>query len=241
MFIFEGITIHIPPAQILMFQSIMAQSNTELRELSISFFFSNNLPAALLCLDHYFTGPLRMHNLSVHELAEELRLFQLYTQLLFQLISHSTPAESVHISKLFGFQKLSENQILLPHETYLHAQRASRATPDSMDQDITLFNMEFHQFFRATVIERLRTQVVRENEVCRTCPAFTPCLIFAISGVCNRPVCPQAHVPGSSVNNSFYNARARVHLQQILILRTLHMLQYGLDIMGHRRYVTYYL
>ncbi|KAE9400953.1 P-loop containing nucleoside triphosphate hydrolase protein [Gymnopus androsaceus JB14] len=52
--------------EIKMFQAILSKARPVLCELGQTFFNANNLPAALLCLDHYYTSPLPFNNLTVY-------------------------------------------------------------------------------------------------------------------------------------------------------------------------------
>ncbi|KAF9064527.1 hypothetical protein BDP27DRAFT_1425729 [Rhodocollybia butyracea] len=182
--------------EIAMFRAIMDKNQQTLRELGCVFLSTNNLSAALLCLDHYFTC-MPFGNLTVYQMTEELNLFRTYSQHLLDVSLHPKPADQAEFSKLFGFQKLSDSHVLLSAESYLHRTR----TTASPNQNAQLSMLEFSIYFRACVSELLRD----------------------LFNFCHREAsCHDSHVPAKSLTVSFYNARLRVHLIQMQIVRLLH-------------------
>ncbi|KAF9067282.1 hypothetical protein BDP27DRAFT_1328979 [Rhodocollybia butyracea] len=206
--------------EIAMFQAIMNNRQQTLRELG-STFLGTNVPAALLCLDRYFTSPLSFGNLTVSQMAEELNLFRLYSQHLWKMCIHPRPADWPELSKLFGFRKLSDSHVLLSTGSYLHA----TYTGTFRDQDSQISMTEFMTHFRARVSGRLRNRVFAQNAFCGGfgCNTFTPCLSFAAFSRCHREAsCHDAHLSATLLTDSFYNIRLRIHMQQIQIVRILH-------------------
>lgn len=197
----------------------MTKASPVLRKLGQTFFEANNIPAALLCFDHYYTSPLTFQDLDVYQMADELNTFRLYIQLLLHVHGHPNPVEMAEFSKLFGFQKLSENHVLLSNGSYLH--RAYRSVYSS--EDIQLYTLEFLAHFRTCIANRLRGRVSEQNNICKTSRTFTPCLTYAVLEFCHRDAsCRDAHIRMASFTSPFYNTRIRIHLQQILIVSDLH-------------------
>ncbi|KAJ3997585.1 hypothetical protein F5050DRAFT_1750599 [Lentinula boryana] len=205
--------------ELAMFQAIVNKDQTALRKLGSIFLKAKSLPAAVLCLDHYYTPPLPFDNLTVHQMADELDLFRQYSQILLDLLTNSRPAEQLGLCKVFGIQKLSDSHVCLPNGSYLRRNYPS----DSPSQDLQLNMQDFMRYFRLCISNRLRDRVFEQNNICRVCKTFTPCLTYAVFGRCHREVlCHEAHLSTASLTDSFYNTRLRIHLQQILIVRILH-------------------
>ncbi|KAJ3908266.1 hypothetical protein F5879DRAFT_367138 [Lentinula edodes] len=205
--------------ELTMFQAIVDKDQNTLQRLGSAFIKMNSLPSALLCLDHYYTPPLPFKNLTVYQMADELDLFHRYSQLLLDLFTNPKPVDQLGLCKLFGFQKLSDSHILLSSGSYLYRNYPN----DSLGQDLQLDMIDFMRHFRACISQRLRERVYEQNSICRGCNTFTPCLAYAVFEYCHRGVsCHDAHLPIASFTDSFYNARLRIHLRQVVIVRILH-------------------
>ncbi|KAJ3739795.1 hypothetical protein DFH05DRAFT_1546449 [Lentinula detonsa] len=219
--------------ELTMFQAIVNKDRAALRELGQIFFIANSLPAALLCLDHYYAPPLSFNNLTVYQMTQELDLFRKYSQLLLHILADPMPTDHLDLRKLFGFRKLSESHILLLAGNYLHKTHPS-ASPG---QDLQLYMIDFVRHFQIEVSNRLRERVCEQNIICRQCNTFKPCVTYAVFQYCHwHDRCRDAHIPKVSFTPSFYNARVRIHLQQILIVESLHRIHsYNPDFMKMQR------
>lgn len=211
-----------------MFRAIISGKQFDLCALGEQFLHANNRPAAVLCLDHHFAQPLRIQTMDIYTLVETLRVFLDYVRLLYDLAFIYDPCTTTSIGKLFGFQSRGENDFVIAKGTFLHWELESlQPSPPSIqvsDDNTTISGWDFSHVFRQALADRLRHRVMQENELCHKVYALNPCLTFVIYGSCNRIDCPQEHarIPPSA---EIYNARVQAHLQQILILETLHRSQ----------------
>lgn len=224
-----------------MFLTITSGKRSKLAALGEAFFHANNAAAAVLCLDHHFADFPPIKIMTVYELGNTLHLFSMYTRLLYDLAFHTEPV-SAHdsVRLLFGFQRLSEDQFFVPAQTFLfgHAQRFTQQIPLNADLGLSLTGWELHQLFHKALCHHLQRRVSEENETCRKATAFSPCLTFAAFGFCNRVECPQEHTPPSALTIKWYNARIRIHYQQILIFQTVHSIEGPMELNRQRRCVS---
>ena len=187
-----------------------------LREAGVAFLAARNLPAALLCLDHYFDSSpyFRNWDLTPEELAPELELFHVFIERLTSTLA-DVPLEESGLHKLFGYRKSSDNQFhLLPqsplYDRYLQLHGAERV------REATL--MELHGCTKDVVSARLEVLIDHIIEDCKNIKAFSLCLSFSEVGYCNRTSCPKAHVHSSQLDGKYYTLRVRIHLQVVLLL-----------------------
>ncbi len=208
--------------QLFMFTAIVQDQTSRLRDLALEFHKMGRSSAALLCLDQYFSRALRIQNLVLVDAVEELSLFHIYVNLLSAAAYRMDPCEGVMTAALFGFQRIAENEFLIPQNTWLHtATLELRLRSATSDLDFTLSVPELRGIFQRVLRDRLKQRTDAENNECARSKAFLPCLVFAVSGFCRRPDCPEAHVSPSVIDADYYNMRVRLHLQQILILQSL--------------------
>ncbi|KAJ3777202.1 hypothetical protein FB446DRAFT_718464 [Lentinula raphanica] len=219
--------------ELAMFQAIVNKDRVALRQLGNAFLKTRNSPAALLSLDHYYVPPLPFDSLTVDDMADELDLFRQYAQLLLNLKNDSNPADQPGLRRLFAFEKLSDSQVILGNGSFLQ-----RNHPNVIvSEDLQVNMMDFVPYFRQRISNRLRERVFKQNEICKGCKTFTPCLSYAVFQFCHREAsCTEAHVAPAILKESFYNARLRIHLQQILVVRILHnVYPYSSDAMVSQR------
>ncbi|KAG7450801.1 uncharacterized protein BT62DRAFT_928080 [Guyanagaster necrorhizus] len=209
-------------AELFMFTAIIQGDVSRLRELALEFHKMGHGSAALLCLDEYFSRAFQIQNMVLIDAVEELSLFHIYVNLLSTAAYRMDPCEDVMTATLFGFQRISENEFLVPQNTWLHtATLELQLRSATSDPDFTLSVPELRGIFQRVLRGRLKQRTDAENSECGRCKAFFPCLMFAVSGFCRRPDCPEAHVSPSVIDADYYNMRIRLHLQQILILQSL--------------------
>ncbi|KAJ3758111.1 hypothetical protein EV360DRAFT_83381 [Lentinula raphanica] len=219
--------------ELAMFQAIVNKDRVALRQLGNAFLKTRNSPAALLSLDHYYVPPLPFDSLTVDDMADELDLFRQYAQLLLNLKNDSNPADQPGLRRLFAFEKLSDSQVILGNGSFLQRNHPNVIVSEDLQVDM----MDFVPYFRQRISKRLRERVSKQNEICKGCKTFTPCLSYAVFQFCHREAsCTEAHVAPAILKESFYNTRLRIHLQQILIVRILHnVYPYSSDAMGFQR------
>ncbi|KAK0506408.1 hypothetical protein EDD18DRAFT_1455735 [Armillaria luteobubalina] len=209
-------------AELFMFTAIVQDQISRLRELALEFHEMGRNSAALLCLDQYFSRALRIQNMVLVDAVEELSLFHIYVNLLSAAAYRMDPCEDTVTAALFGFQRIAENEFLIPQNTWLHtATLELRLRSETNGSDFTLSVPELRGIFHRVLRDRLKQRTDAENNECARSEAFLPCLVFAVSGFCRRPDCPEAHVSSSVIDADYYNMRVRLHLQQILILQSL--------------------
>ncbi|KAK0478174.1 hypothetical protein IW261DRAFT_1482258 [Armillaria novae-zelandiae] len=209
-------------AELFMFTAIVQDQTSRLRELALEFHEMGRSSAALLCLDQYFSRALPIQNMVLVDAVEELNLFHIYVNLLSAAAYRMDPCEDAMTGALFGFQRIAENEFLIPQNTWLHtATLKLRLRSTTSDLDFTLSVPELRGIFQRVLRDRLKQRTDDENNECTRSEAFLPCLVFVVSGYCRRSNCPEAHVPSSAINAGYYNMRVRLHLQQILILQSL--------------------
>ncbi|PBK77543.1 hypothetical protein ARMSODRAFT_949477 [Armillaria solidipes] len=209
-------------AELFMFTAIVQDQTSRLRELALEFHKMGRSSAALLCLDQYFSRAFRIQSMVLVDAVEELSLFHIYVNLLSAAAYRMDPCEDVMTAALFGFQRIAENEFLIPQNTWLHtATLELQLRSATSDLDFTLSVPELRGIFQRVLRDRLKQRTDAENNECARSKAFLPCLVFAVSGFCRRPDCPEAHVSPSVIDADYYNMRVRLHLQQILILQSL--------------------
>ncbi|KAF8151966.1 hypothetical protein K438DRAFT_1778624 [Mycena galopus ATCC 62051] len=212
--------------EISMFRAIADQDRPKLWQLGKTFLRTNNQPAALLCLDHYFADPPRIQALPIEAIAENLRVFFDYLKIMHQLALHVDPCSSSATRKLFGYRKEGENTFYIPPATFMHR------TP-SDNSGLLTSSEELRTIFQDSLRDRMAEKIREENQMCRVTKAFSgPCPTFALfDGHCNRANCPDEHILLSTFDSRQYNLRVRITLQQILIYQGINKID-----MDQRRY-----
>ncbi|KAK0444957.1 uncharacterized protein EV420DRAFT_1721599 [Desarmillaria tabescens] len=212
----------IEAAELFMFTAIIKDQTSRLRELALEFHEMGHNSAALLCLDQYFSRAFRIQSMVLADAVEELNMFHFYVNLLSAAAYRTDPCEDAMTAALFGFRRIAENEYLVPQNTWLHtAALELQLRSATSDLDLTLSVPELRSIFQRVLRGRLKQRTDAENSECARSKAFLPCLVFAVSGFCRRPDCPEAHVSPSEIDAGYYNMRIRLHLQQILILQSL--------------------
>ncbi|PBK79680.1 hypothetical protein ARMGADRAFT_118281 [Armillaria gallica] len=212
--------------ELSMFKAIIGAQTSRLRELGSEFCEMGHSSAAMLCLDRYFSQTLRIQDMALVDAVNELSLFYTYVDLLSAAAFRTDPCEDAPTAALFGFRRIAENEFLLPPNTWLHSADLELRpegvvrTQDS-DYNLRLSVLELRRLFCDALKGHLKQRIAAENDECARGKAFLPCLVFAVSGSCKRPECPEAHVLPSAIHSGYYNMRVRLHLQQILILQSL--------------------
>ncbi|KAG7450843.1 uncharacterized protein BT62DRAFT_1001658 [Guyanagaster necrorhizus] len=210
-------------AELFMFTAIMQDDVSRLRELALEFHKVGHSSATLLCLDQYFSRAPRIQDLALVDAIEELSMFYTYVDLLSATAFRTDPCGDVATATLFGFRRIAENEFLVPQNTWLYRSvdlRPRNVIRDS-DLNLRLSVPELRELFQDALRSRLKQRTATENDECARSKAFMPCLVFAVSGFCRRPKCPEAHVSPLEITPGYYNMRVRLHLQQILILQSL--------------------
>jgi hypothetical protein len=224
-----------------MFEAIKAGDLKVLRSLSKQFASRGDKVSAVLCLDHYFQSFPNLRNFTSAELSELLQDFFIYCRFLETSILIPNPCHSGLIQKLFQIYPSSNNILLLPNATFLHSKlietRVNLVRSD--EEGILISEWELVRKFKECLSDRLLHIVTMENDSCHyDASAFNPCLPYIVNRQCNRPQCPRQHIEASSLTRSWYNLQVKIHLQQILIFQTLHVVPpHNIDTIRQYKYV----
>ena len=225
-------------SQISMFQAIIAKNTQTLRTLGLSFYHSDNRPAALLCFDHIFNTPFKFDGMTLDEMAFSLDIFYKYAELLRDVAFVQNPCDCPFVQKLFSIKPLREDSFGLPIGTLLYEAVAERGDLffGGNTAQRTVPSADLSRTLKATLSDRVRLRVMEETEVFMTKTRFmSPCLYF-LADSCRRTECTRAHVGALTVDTAWYNTRVRIHLKQILVFQVLHCVDIGESRWFHQRY-----
>jgi hypothetical protein len=208
-----------------MFEAIKAGDLKLLRTLSKQFTSRGDKVSAVLCLDHYFQSFPNIRNCTSLEISELLHDFLVYCRSLETLISTPNPCNRVLIQKLFRICPSSDNIFLIRNATFLHSKLiASRVNLVRSDEEgILISEWELTRKFKECLMDHLLHIVNTENDSCHYASAFNPCLPYIVNRQCTRKQCPRQHLEATSLTRSWYNLQVKIHLQQIHIFHTLHV------------------
>ncbi|KAK0475067.1 hypothetical protein IW261DRAFT_1495269 [Armillaria novae-zelandiae] len=212
----------IKAAELSMFIAISQDQRSRLRELGLEFHKIGHSSAALLCLDQYFSRTPQIQNMGLVNAIEELDLFYIYVNILSATVYQTDPCKDIATATLFGFQWMTDNKFLVPRNTWLHmAALELQLRSATSNSDFILSASELRGLFHCVLVDHIKQRIDAENDECARSKVFQPCLVFAVSGFCTQPNCPEAHVSPSVIDAGYYNMRVRLHLQQILIFQLL--------------------
>ncbi|KAH9919767.1 uncharacterized protein BXZ73DRAFT_104875 [Epithele typhae] len=205
--------------EVLMFIAISRHDYPALAALVSKFVAVKNKPAVLLCMDHLFSIPLKLHNASLREIADKLHVFMVYTQNLGLLLGKQTPCESADVRKVLAILPFSEDVFVLPPNSLLAPQCTPRSTPNFrvIDQGISVPRWELDRLINVVLEARLLDAITEENKLCHNLRPLHPCLPFVAHGQCNRAECARQHTFAKDNDVATYHFRIRVVLLQIII------------------------
>jgi hypothetical protein len=206
-----------------MFKAIQRDDHTSLRTLAKTFIGAGNDPAALLCLDHVFSPPLKLRNLPLVEVQASLSLYLDYIRLLNKFRRDESPAEGSSWQRLFGFQVLGENRYLAPKHTLLHEKLINRSSSSRKSTDgyrcgYDELSWGIIQLLSSRIYDRTEIQ----NRACRDVHGFSPCLYLLVHRRCDPPKgeesCTFQHIQPEKFTVDWCHARLRLILLQFQIL-----------------------
>ena len=203
-----------------MFEAIQHVDYESLRVLAKRFIKARNDPAALLCLDHFFSSPLRLGKLSHADIYALLSLYFEYVRLLDRLWRDDSLAEDSNHQRLFGFQVLEEDRYLAPKHTLVHEilTKHSGANKGSADGHACTYN-EMTRGIVEIISSRIENRTEFLNSACYDVRGFSPCLKFMVRGECERgESCNFQHIRQDHFTVEWYHARIRLVLLQFQIL-----------------------
>ena len=211
-------------SQISMFGAIIAKNTQTLRRLGLSFYRSDNKPAALLCFDHIFNTPLTFDGSTLDEMASSLDIFYKYAKLLCDMAFTQDPCDCPFMQKLFSIQPLRDDYFTLPVGTLLYdtVTRRGNLPFDGNTARRTVSNVDLSRTLKATLSGRVRMRVMKETDAFMTkATSMSPCLDF-LADSCDHAECTRTHVGMLAVDTEWYNARVRIYLKQILVFQVIH-------------------
>jgi hypothetical protein len=197
----------------------------------------------LLCLDHVFATPPRIHGATIHETITLLEMLYAYTRLLHDIANLVDPCDDQSVQKLFTFQSAREDMFWVLPSGRLYCEVVEQQMPffeqeqkDGISAKWLVSRGDLSYVLRNYLVERLRFRVLEESEICRRAKVFSPCLNHRLAA-CTREECRLDHVDPGMLNPAWYNHCVRIHLQQILIFQNLHFVNLGLERGKQQMYV----
>jgi len=181
-----------------------------------------NDPAALLCLDHFFSSPLELRNLLLDEIETSLYLYLDYVYLLNQVRRDGSLARGSARQRLFGFQVLGGNRYMVPGSSSVHKKLAKKSgssgkSTDEYKCDSDELGRSITNFISNRTLDRTKVQ----NDTCRGVHGFSPCLQLLVRKKCSPPEgrpCTFQHVQPEELTPDWYHARLHLILLQFQIL-----------------------
>jgi hypothetical protein len=211
--------------QFAMFEAIQREDHASLRTLANTFIGMENDPAALLCLDHIFSSPPKLQDLSLVEVHALLSLYLDYVRLLNKLRRDQSLAEGSNRRRLFGYQVLDEGRYLVPEHTLLYGKLASQSGPSrrSMDGYICGYD-DLSRVINQLISSRTSNHTKLQNDTCRDAHGFSPCLRLLVQNTCNylkgEGQCTSQHIQQEQLTPDWYHARLHLILLQFQILNS---------------------
>jgi len=182
-----------------------------------------NDPAALLCLDHFFSSPLKLRNLPLDKVEASLCLYLDYVHLLNKLRRDKSLSKGSARQRLFGFQVQGHNRYLVPERSPLHKKLANQSgsSKRSTDEHICDYDelcRSISHFISNRTLNRTKIQDVTSRDVHR----FSPCPQLLVQKKCNplkgMEPCTFQHFRPEELTANWYHARLRLILLQFQIL-----------------------
>lgn len=213
--------------QLAMFEHIVRGQTLELLQLGERLLSAHDdSAAALLCLEHVFTKPVKILSAGASEAVSILRAFLVYCREMQRIGLELHPGQDDSLGRLFGFKAVdgAENIYELASGTFLHTYQCRRlgsATPSDTSRPFVLNDWELKSLLRTALWERLRQRVNDENFLCSKAPAIFPCPTLALFGTCYSNNCSRGHQSHAVMNIEAYHLRVRLIFQQILIYQTI--------------------
>ena len=206
-----------------MFKAIQHADRASLCTLAKTFVRTGNDPAALLCLDHAFSSPLRLRGLALVEVQASLSLYLDYVRLLNKFCDVKSLTKDSTQQRLFGFLVLEEHRYLVPKHTLLYEKLTNRST--SSGKSTEGYSCDYDDLSRSIVqliSSRIRSRTWDQNSACCDVHGFSPCLYLLIQKRCNPPEgnepCTFQHIHPEQLTVDWCHARLRLILLQFQIL-----------------------
>jgi len=220
-----------------MFKAIQRTDRAHLRALAETFFQMKNDSAALLCLDHLFSSPLRLRNLPLDKVEASLDLYLDYLYLLNKLRREESLAPGSARQRLFRFQVLGYSRYLVPKQSSLY--KKSRNQSSSRKESTEGHECDYDELCRSInhfISNRALNRTKIQDDAFRDVHRFSPCPQSLVQRKCSPPEgmepCPFQHVQPEELTADWYHARLRLILLQLQILNSA-----GYDDLDVKKYV----
>jgi hypothetical protein len=186
-----------------------------------------NDSAALLCLDHLFSSPLRLQKLRLAEVEALLSLYLDCVCLLNKLRREESLAQDSAHQRLFGFQVLGQNDYLVPEHSPLHKKLANQSGSGKRDANgYRCGGNELSQSIAHLISSRTLDPTKIQDGTCRDIHGFSPCLKLLVQRKCNLPKgtgpCAFQHIQPEELTVNWFHTRLRLILLQFQILDSAH-------------------
>ena len=211
-----------------MFQAIRHGDHATLRTLAKTFSETNNDIAALLCLDHAFSSPLKLQGLSSSEVQALLSLYFDYVCLLKKFQRDGSLTKGSNNQKLFGFKVQGENRLLVPENTLLHGKinRKSASSKKGVSGH-KCSSDEVRQGITDIIKSRVRDRTNMQRRACHNVHGFALCSQLFLRENCSPPggdgSCAFQHLRAEDLTVDWYQSRLHVILLQFQILELAQM------------------
>lgn len=207
-----------------MFRAVASRDYKTLRILGEQFLHHHHdAVASILCLDHLFSIPFNIQNASLSDIATLLRSFLIYIRTLYQTVGHPDPCRDPSIQRLFGFYESSPHMFRVYRGTRLMEVVLQRRILITNEQDgVDVRGQELHHVIKQWLHDHLLCRGENENTSCKISRAFSPCVAYAVTGICRRGAeCSHAHLSDNELTEDWLSLRTRVVFQQILVCQVL--------------------
>ena len=206
-----------------MFKAIRASDRASLRTFAKAFDKKGNYPATLLCLDHFFSSPLKLRNRSMDEVHASLCLFFDYIFLLNKLRRDESLAKGSARRRLFGFQMLGPNRYLVPEHNHLYRKVGSGSLSGKKSAGgRKCSSSELSRCINDVIRTRTLQRTEDQNATCREVHGFSPCSRLLVQGGCyssgRTGTCTFQHIEPDQLTADWYRDRLDLILLQLQIL-----------------------
>ena len=206
-----------------MFQCIASSDITRLHELYREFHDSSSEASALLCLDHILSLSTVVETTPYEHLVASLRVFPQYHHLLVEFSSNPDLLTDNDYQKLFSFQRVVPNRVLLPKNTLLYhsASENTKLSKEPQKDDYLVAETDFPAFFAKTISDHIKRRIGQLFDVSRD---FTTSLRFVTSGQCHGGHPDHSdrfclHIGRNEATVLWYNSRIEFFILQCSMLQ----------------------
>ena len=177
----------------------------------------------LLAFDYLFDDmSLAFDTSSQHGVVSSLELFHQYSLLIRDVAVDKTPWDSSWLMTLFQLERDGEGIRIRPGTFIYQDYRTRESSSNQSAEDlghaaVTLSREEFAQNLGRALSERLYSRIKDKDRTTSRLRLFDPCIQVVVHGSCRG-----GHSAAHELDVSWFNRRARYHLQHIMILDNLY-------------------